>query len=116
MEPRFGGGPGVDGLIPVGTIQDGGITISSVATVDFGELEARVTALAKEHRRLRHENASLRESLGARDGRVRQLEEEIRDLNQRRQDVAKRLDELIHRIGRLDAQLAAGQARAGAKA
>ncbi len=39
---------------------------------------------------------------------MRELEAEIRDLNQRRQDAGKRLDELLHRIEQLDERLSAG--------
>ena len=70
----------------------------------------------KKHRKLRDENAALRETLARRDGKVRELEEQIRELNQRRQDTGKRLDELIGRIGQLDAQLEAGQAAAAKSA
>lgn len=66
--------------------------------------------LAKAHKRLRRENASLRAGVDARERRVRELEAQIRELNQRRQDAGKRLDELIHRVGQLDAQLGAAVA------
>lgn len=73
---------------------------------DFAELEERVEALAKAHRLLRRENLGLRDALEARERRVRELEAEIRELNQRRQDAGKRLGELVHRIDQLDARLA----------
>ena len=71
--------------------------------------------LVKRHRRLRGEAAALRATLTKRDRKVRELEEQIRELNQRRQDSGKRLDELIARIGRLDAQLEAGRVTAAGR-
>lgn len=58
--------------------------------------------------RLRHENRQLREQLASRVQRIQALESELRHANQRRQDIAKRVDELISQIDQLDAQL--GQA------
>lgn len=99
--------------LPVGWLGRGP-DIPSDGTIDFSALEDRVRGLVKKHRRLREENATLREVLAKRDRTVRELEQQIRELNQRRQDTGKRLDELIDRIGRLDAQLEAGAARARA--
>lgn len=58
--------------------------------------------------RLRHENRQLREQLASRVQRIQTLESELRHANQRRQDIAKRVDELIAQIDQLDVQL--GQA------
>lgn len=58
--------------------------------------------------RLRQENRQLREQLASRVQRIQALESELRHANQRRQDIAKRVDELIAQIDQLDAQL--GQA------
>ena len=96
--------------LPVGWPQRGP-AISANGTIDFSALEDRVRGLVKKHRRLRDENATLRESLAKRERTVHELEEQIRELNQRRQDAGKRLDELIGRIGQLDEQLEAGAAR-----
>ena len=41
--------------------------------------------------------------------RIRALEGEVREANQRRQDVAKRIDELITQMDSLDIQLAAAE-------
>lgn len=60
------------------------------------------------HRRLRAENDTLREGLAERDRRVRELEGQVRDLNQRRQDATKRLDDLIGHVARLEAQVDRG--------
>lgn len=43
--------------------------------------------------------------LAERDARVRGLEAQLIELNQNRQDVAKRLDDLIEQVDQLDAQL-----------
>lgn len=48
---------------------------------------------------------SLRRRLEERNGRIRSLEEGILEANQRRQDVAKRIDELMAQLDHLDAQL-----------
>ena len=98
-------------FLPVGW-PSGGLVISANGAVDFNALEKRVRALVKKYGRAREENSTLRETLAKRDRAVRELEEQIRGLNQRRQDASKRLDELIGRIAQLDAQLQAGQAAA----
>jgi peptidoglycan hydrolase CwlO-like protein len=56
----------------------------------------------------------LRTDLAARDALLNAQEEQIRDLNQKRQDVTKRLDQLIEELDRLDEELddrGAGAAR-----
>lgn len=64
-----------------------------------------MTKLVEEHRALRQENARLIRELGDRDHRIGVLEGQILELNQRRQDVGKRIDELISQIEHLDARL-----------
>ena len=41
--------------------------------------------------------------------RIRGLEEQLLEANQKRQDVAKRIDELISQLDHLDAQLGASE-------
>lgn len=41
------------------------------------------------------------------NGRIRSLEEQLLEANQKRQDVAKRIDELISQLDHLDTQLGA---------
>lgn len=53
------------------------------------------------------ENARLHELLEEREQRLRMADGQILDLNQRRQDVAKRIDDLIAQILLLESQLAA---------
>jgi len=67
-----------------------------------------VDALLGSTERLRQENRQLREQLASRVQKIQALESELRHANQRRQDIAKRVDELIGQIDQLDAQL--GQA------
>ena len=56
----------------------------------------------------------MRTDLAARDALLNAQEEQIRDLNQKRQDATKRLDQLIEELDRLDEELddrSAGAAR-----
>ena len=76
---------------------------------DLARLERVVTELAERQVGLHKANAELREQLNQRDSRVRALEEQLRTANQLRQDVAKRIDELIGQIDQLDAQLESAQ-------
>lgn len=87
----------------------GGFQISAQpeTTHDFERLERAVTKLVEEHRALRREHARLIRELGDRDRRIGVLEGELLELNQRRQDAGKRLDELISQIEHLDARLGA---------
>ena len=86
---------------------DGGPSISERdrESFDFERLERAVAALADAHRRAREESAGLRRKLEERTRRVRALEERLIEANQQRQDVAKRVDELIAQLEHLDAQL-----------
>ena len=72
---------------------------------DFERLERAVEALSEAHRRLREENVALRRKVEERSRRVRALEERLIEANQQRQDVAKRVDELIAQLDHLDGQL-----------
>ena len=85
----------------------GGDAISDAArrTYDLARLERAVRALVAQHRRLGTENAAQRRAIEERDVRIRALEEQVLELNQRRQDVHKRIDDLISQIDHLDAQL-----------
>ena len=56
-------------------------------------------------RRQQEEVEGLRRRLQEKNGRVRSLEEQLLVANQKRQDVAKRMDELISQLDHLDAQL-----------
>src|SRR5262249_18608654 len=81
----------------------------SEAAYDLARLERAIAALIDGSDRLRQENRQLREQLAQRGQRIQALETDLRHANQRRQDVAKRIDELISQIDQLDAQLGAGE-------
>jgi len=53
---------------------------------------------------LQAENAALRTELEGRDSRIRSLDDRILEMNQGRQDAAKRIDDLIAQIDQLDAR------------
>ena len=55
---------------------------------------------------------TLRDDLGKRDQRIRSLEAQLLDANQRRQDTTKRIDELIGQLDQLDAQLESAEPQA----
>jgi len=72
---------------------------------DFDRLERAVAGLAAEHERCIQRNRELLQQLEEGMLRIRTLEEELLAANQRRQDVAKRIDELIGQIDQLDVQM-----------
>jgi len=65
-----------------------------------------VVALAERHREAVREIARLQELLEERDQRLRRMDGQLLELNQRRQDVAKRVDDLVAQIVLLENQLA----------
>ena len=69
---------------------------------DFERLERVVGELASAYRRQRVENVALRRELEQRSQRIRALDGKLLEANQKRQDVAKRIDELIAQIDQLD--------------
>lgn len=91
----------------VGFQATGGPVISQVArdTYDYDRLERVVRALVQVYRDQKHENAGLRRKLELSSGQVRSLEGQLLEANQLRQDVAKRVDELIHQLDHLESQL-----------
>jgi peptidoglycan hydrolase CwlO-like protein len=62
-----------------------------------------VSALASACRRQGLENLALRRELEHKSQRIRALDGKLLEANQKRQDVAKRIDELIAQIDQLDA-------------
>jgi len=73
---------------------------------DFKRLERVFKALIEEHHRLRDDNTGLRDEVRQSRIALRTLEGQLLDANQKRQDVAKRIDELIAQIDQLDHQFA----------
>jgi len=66
-----------------------------------------VRSLVERYRTVQGENASLRAELDGRDSRIRSLDDQILELNQTRQDAAKRIDDLIAQIDHVDARFGA---------
>ena len=84
---------------------------AAAAGYDWDRLERAVGALASQHEALRGEVCELRGDLGERNQRIRVLEAQLLEANQRRQDTIKRVDELIAQLDQLDAQLATSEPR-----
>lgn len=72
---------------------------------DIERLERAVSTLVAEHERLQKDAEEMRRELLAREQRIRSLETQLLEANQRRQDTGKRIDELIAELDQLDAQL-----------
>jgi septal ring factor EnvC (AmiA/AmiB activator) len=70
----------------------------------FERLDSLVRSLVEKYRLLQTENTSLRAELDERDSRIRSLDDQILEMNQNRQDAAKRIDDLIAQLDQLDAQ------------
>ena len=82
-----------------------GAATSAPAEDHFLELERVVRGLVERYEALRVEHAAAKEALRERDERIRHLDEQLLESNQLRQDTAKRIDDLIAQIDRLDATL-----------
>jgi chromosome segregation ATPase len=96
---------GSGGTIPEVVGNAGIEVVEPDAGYDLERLERAVTALIDSTDRLRQENRLLREQLTSKQQRIQALEGDLRHANQRRQDIAKRIDELIAQIDHLDAQI-----------
>jgi len=68
-----------------------------------------VEDLVRAHQRQVDENVGLRRKLEEKGRELRTLEGQLLEANQRRQDVAKRVDELISQLDHLDGQLGAAE-------
>jgi septal ring factor EnvC (AmiA/AmiB activator) len=71
----------------------------------FERLEALVRELIERHRALATERAELRERLAQRDARLKSLDAQLVESNQTRRDAAKRVDELIAQLERVQAEV-----------
>lgn len=69
---------------------------------EYERLEKAVLELAGRYARLRREHASLASTLRASERRVAELEAELRQGNQLRSDVAKRIDDLVGQIDQIE--------------
>lgn len=93
--------------------QVGGVVIPAGSNKsDFEALEAAVAGLVAEFRRVSKEKSELELTLDERDRTIHSLEGKVRELNQRRQDVSKRIDDLITQIDHMDGQRGAVAAAA----
>jgi len=86
-----------------------GSDLADLEAMDWDRLERAVGVLAAQHETLRTEVSALRGDLGERNQRIRVLEAQLLEANQRRQDTCKRVDELIAQLDQLDAQLASAE-------
>lgn len=85
---------------------------SAESVYDIDRLERAVAALVGENERLREECSVIRRQRDEKAGHILVLEGQLLEANQKRQDVAKRIDELIAQMDALDAQLAATESGA----
>lgn len=63
-----------------------------------------MAVLVLRYEKLQSENVELRRTLQEQEQHVRGLDAKIREANQRRQDVGKRIDDLIAQIDQVDAR------------
>jgi len=78
---------------------------TDTAIYDWDRLERAVGALVAQQDALRARIRALALEIGERDTRIRGLEAQLLQANQRRSDAYKRIDELIAQLDELDAQL-----------
>jgi septal ring factor EnvC (AmiA/AmiB activator) len=71
----------------------------------FARLEALVQELVERHRALSAERGQLRERLAQRDSRLKALDAQLVESNQTRRDAAKRIDELVAQLDRVQAEI-----------
>ena len=69
----------------------------------FERLEALVRSLVDRHRTLASSQRQLRERVAQRDARIKALDAQLVQSNQCRRDAAKRIDELIAQLDRVEA-------------
>lgn len=77
-------------------------------TSQVERLELALRALVGRVRLLLRENRRLREELDDRERRLRSLDERLFEMSQRRQDVAKRIDDLITTVEQIEARYQQG--------
>jgi uncharacterized protein YhaN len=76
---------------------------------DLERLERAVQALLDAHGRISQENAAMRRKVEEQAKAIRSLEGRVLEANQKRQDVAKRIDELIAQVTHLEDQLGSAE-------
>jgi len=90
-----------------GELQIRGPQDISETNPEYERLEKAVLELATRYANLRRENARLAKALGASERRVGELEAELRQGNQLRSDVAKRIDDLVGQIDQIEGRFTA---------
>ena len=64
-----------------------------------------MTSLARAYRSAQEDKGALRRRVDEQNRHIRSLEGRLLEANQRRQDVAKRIDELVAQLDHLEGQL-----------
>jgi chromosome segregation ATPase len=77
---------------------------------DFDRLERAVVELARRYDLLQRQNGTLHEHLEDREAQIKRLEDDLASANDRRRQIAERLDALIDELDRLDAAFDASTA------
>jgi peptidoglycan hydrolase CwlO-like protein len=72
----------------------------------FERLDALVRSLVDRHRALTAHQKQLRERVAQREARIKTLDAQLVQSNQRRRDAAKRIDELVAQLDRVEAEIA----------
>ena len=80
----------------------------------FERLEALVRALVERHRALAATHKQLRERVAQRDARIRSLDAQLVQSNQLRRDAAKRVDELLAQLDRVESEVSRRLSSGGA--
>ena len=79
------------------------INVDSAGTnqaTPFDRLEERIDALIERYEQLLGEHNRCGEELAVREARIRELEAQLEDSEQKRLEVRRRLDALIEKLGR----------------
>lgn len=71
----------------------------------FERLEALVRTLVDRHQTLAASQRQLRERVAQRDARIKALDTQLVQSNQQRRDAAKRIDELLAQLDRVEAEI-----------
>jgi chromosome segregation ATPase len=72
----------------------------------FERLEALVRELIARHQALSADRVQLRARVAERDARIKALDAKLVELNHARRDAAKRIDELVVQLERVEAEVA----------
>ena len=85
--------------------ESSGATSAAGGEYDFDRLERVISELVDAHQTALRDNTGLLSDLEDQNRHIRNLEGQLLEANQRRQDVVKRIDELIAQIDLLENQL-----------